>query len=572
MKKTLKSKQNLLVCIFLIIATFAVYYQVRNHEFIDYDDNIHVFENPHVREGLTPGSIVWAFTATQGVLWHPVTWLSFMVDYELFGLNPGWYHLINIFFHIANTLLLYLFLRYVTGALWRSAFIAALFALHPLHVESVAWVTERKDVLSIFLMMIALLIYVKYAERPSLKRYFLIFLFFVLGLMAKPMIVTFPFVLLLLDYWPLGRFKTGESGRKPMTTESLTHKYKRVTNLQLILEKIPFFALSAARSIFTFFEVEIGLTLYPVGSISMVHRITNAIVSYAVYIGKMFWPCNLAIFYPHRGSSLPVWQVVCAGFFLIVVTVMVIRLARRFPYLPVGWFWYIGTLVPVIGLGEKAIADRYTYLPIIGLFIIIAWGIQDISARWSHRKMILSLSAGIVLAALMVSSWLQVRLWKDSVTLFEHSLNVTEDNFVLQYGLAQTLRRQGKIDEAVTHYKEALRIHPEFFEPNDALGSILAQRGDLDQAIKYFYEAVRINPYNPQVLSNLGLALGMQGRLDEAISYYRKALKINPNLASTHYNLGYALKLQGKTEEAEVHFREAARLQQKMTRSDNNRN
>ncbi len=566
MKKTSKLKQNLLVCILLIVATFVVYGQVRNHEFIDYDDNTHVFENPHVREGLTPESIIWAFTATQGVLWHPLTWLSFMVDYELFGLNPGWYHLVNVLFHIANTLILFLFLRYITGALWRSAFVAALFALHPLHVESVAWVTERKDVLSIFFMMLAMWMYVKYAERPSVKKYFLILLFFVLGLMAKPMIVTFPFVLLLLDYWPLGRFKTGEGGRKSMTGEPLTHRYKRITNYQLIMEKIPFFALSAARSIFTFFEVEIGLTLYPVGSISMVHRITNAIVSYVVYIGKMFWPNRLAIFYPHKGANLPVWQVVFAGLFLIGVTVIVIRLARRFAYLPVGWFWYIGTLVPVIGLGEKAMADRYTYMTVIGLYVIIAWVVHDISARWGHRRMILILSAGIVLTSLAINSWLQVRLWKDSVTLFEHSLNVTEDNYVLHYGLGQTLRRQEKIDEAVIHYKEALRIHPEFYEPNDALGSILAQRGDLDQAIKYFREAVRINPYDPQVLSNLGLALGMQGRLDEAVSYYRKALKINPNLARTHYNLGYALNLQGKTGEAEIHFREATRLQQEMTR------
>ena len=566
MKKTSKLKQNLIVCILLFIATFAVYSQVRNHEFIDYDDNTHVFENPHVREGLTSESIIWAFTATQGVLWHPLTWLSFMADYELFGLNPGWYHLTNVFFHIANTLILFLFLRYITGALWRSAFVAALFALHPLHVESVAWVTERKDVLSIFFMMLAMWIYVKYAERPSLKKYFLILLFFVLGLMAKPMIVTFPFVLLLLDYWPLGRFRIGKGGRKSITGELLTHRYKRITNRQLILEKIPFFAFSLARSIFTFFEVEIGLTLYPLGSIPLRHKITNAIVSYVVYIGKMFWPNHLAIFYPHKGASLPVWQVVFAGLFLIGVTVIVIRLARRFPYLPVGWFWYIGTLVPVIGLGEKAMADRYTYMPIIGLFVIIAWVVQDISTRWSHRKIILTLSAGIILTALMIGSWFQVSFWKDSVTLFEHSLDVTEDNYVLHYGLAQTLRRQGKIDEAVFHYKEALRIHREFYEPNDALGSISAQRGDLNQAIKYFHEAVRINPYDPQVLSNLGLALGMQGRLNEAVSYYRKALKINPNLARTHYNLGYALKLQGKTEEAEIHFREAARLQQEIVR------
>ena len=392
-------RRDVLVCLFLIITTFAVYWQVHNHDFINLDDDLYITENDQVQKGLSRESVVWAFTTTHAANWHPLTWLSHMVDFQLYGLNPKGHHLTNVFFHLLNTLLLFFVLQRMTGALWRSGFVAALFALHPLHVESVAWVAERKDVLSTLFWLLTIWAYTWYVERPRRTRYLLTLLTFTLGLMAKPMLVTLPFVLLLLDYWPLGRFQVGQldtalsaPGQASLSTRSVWSQ-----TLRLIWEKAPFFALAAASSIVTFLVQKGGGAVRPWERFPITIRIANGLVSYVKYMGKMIWPSDLAVFYPHPGASLPIWQAVAAGLLLLSISIAAIRLAKNHPYLAVGWLWYLGTLVPIIGfvqVGGQALADRYTYVSLIGLFIIIAWGVSDIVAKWRYQRVVFIIAAG----------------------------------------------------------------------------------------------------------------------------------------------------------------------------------
>ena len=414
---------NILVCLFLVIATLAVYWQVQNHNFVNYDDNLYIYNNRHVQSGLTIENIIWAFT--DGTLisnyWHPLTWISHILDFQLYGMNAGGHHLTSLLFHIANTLLLFLVINKMTGHLWRSAFIAALFALHPLHVESVAWISERKDVLSTFFGLLTMLVYAYYAERPGLSRYFLVLLFFVMGLMSKPMLVTLPFVLLLMDYWPLGRLQLGQA----INPSSI--KIKKTSASLLIGEKIPLFVLSAIASIAAYFTQSIGGTVTSMNLDLINIRIPNALVSYVSYIGKMIWPNRLGVFYPHPGI-LPIWQVIGAGTLLVSLSVLFFRWGRKFPYLPVGWFWYIGTCVPIIGIvqiGSFAMADRYTYVPLIGLFIIIAYGIPELVAQWRYRKIWFATLTTAFFMILMTTTWKQVGYWENSITLFEHTQKTT---------------------------------------------------------------------------------------------------------------------------------------------------
>lgn len=401
MERFFNIRRDWLIYICLILATLAVYWQVGAHEFVYYDDDIYVSQNRHIQSGLTSQSIAWAFTATHASNWHPLTWLSHMLDYELFGLDSGRHHLTNVFFHIANTLLLFIVLRGMTGESRRSGFVAALFALHPLHVESVAWLSERKDVLSTFFWMLTMWSYAKYAERPSAGRYAPIVAFFILGILSKPMIVTLPFVLVLLDYWPLRRIQLDDAGGS----------WRSLVDFRLILEKTPLFALAAASSIVTFIAQRAG------GSVkSLVHfpldvRVANALVSYFAYIGKMFYPFHLAVLYPHPGRP-PLWQIAGAGALFISISALAVRGFRRHTNVSVGWFWYVGTLVPVIGfvqVGNQAMADRYTYIPFIGIFVIIAWGVPELAKRWPRLKVGTVPAAAMVLAVLFVTTFFQVR-------------------------------------------------------------------------------------------------------------------------------------------------------------------
>ncbi len=563
-----------LICLFLIVAILAVFWQVRSHEFLKYDDQIYVTDNPPVKAGLTLKGVIWAFSATHAGHWHPLTWLSHMLDCQLYGLKPAGHHLTSLVFHIASTLLLFLVLRQTTGALWRSGFVAALFALHPLRVESVVWAAERKDVLSTFFWMLTMWAYVRYAERPGLKRYLFILLWFVLGLLSKPMLVTLPFVLLLVDYWPLGRFQFGQPSGHPRsnTAKSKGAGDQRSFVLRLVLEKVPFLALAAVSSFLTFLAARGGGAVTSLEFLPLESRVANALVSYVSYIGKMIWPHHLAVFYPYP-DALPLWQAAGAGLLLGCVSLLVILGARRRPYLMAGWLWYVGTLVPVIGLlqvGEQAMADRFTYVPLIGLFVMIAMGVPDILSGWRYRKIVMALSAGLVLSILMIVTWLQVGYWQNGVTLFEHSLEVTANNHISQFSLGIALNDQGKAQEAIAHYTEALRFRPDNLEAHYNLGVVLGQQGKNEEAIAHLTKALQIKPDHANARNNLGVILAGQGKNQEAIGHYTEALRIDPNNAYAHNNLGLILAQQGRNQEAIVHYNEALRIEPDYAEVHNN--
>jgi Tfp pilus assembly protein PilF len=565
---------ELLISLFLIVATFAVFGHVQNHAFLNFDDNAYVTENRQVQSGLTPEGVTWAFTTMYAANWHPLTWLSHMLDCQLYGLNPSGHHLTNLVFHIASTLLLFLVLKRMTGALWRSGIVAALFALHPLHVESVAWVAERKDVLSTFFWMLTMWTYIRYIDRPKLNRYLLVLLFFTLGLLSKPMLVTLPFVLLLLDYWPLRRFQFGQLSEncKSPTSKSMNPGDQKSIALHLFWEKAPFFVLCAASSILTIFAQQKGGAVVPLEYYPFESRIANALVSYVSYVEKMIWPRHLAVFYPYQ-EMLPIWKIVGSGLLLIGVSVLVIRAARRRPSLVVGWLWYLGTLIPVIGLvqvGGQAMADRYTYVPLIGLFIMIVWSVPDILAGWRYRKVVLSMSAGLLLSLLMIVTTLQVTHWQNNITLFEHSLDVTSNNYLSHTNLGLALGHQGRIQEAIDHLAESLRIKPDFAETHNGMGVALGHQGRYQEANDHFAEALRIKPDYEEAYSNLGALLLRQGKNEEAIVYFNEALRIKPDYAEVHNNLGTLLSRQGKNQEAIAHYAEALRIKPDFAEIHNN--
>ena len=574
----------LLIYVVLALATFIAYEQVRNHDFISYDDDKYVCENQHVIDGLTSDSIRWAFTTNRASNWHPLTWLSHMLDCQLFGLNAGWHHLTNVLFHIVNTLLLFAVLKRMTGAFWCSVFVASAFALHPLHVESVAWIAERKDVLSGFFWMLTIWAYVRYTERPGINRYLLTLLTFALGLMAKPMLVTLPFVLLLLDYWPLGRLQwaSKDTGRNLPPAESAGLNRRVSSTFHLVVEKIPLFVLSAASSVVTCIAQQSGGSMMLIERLPLKFRIINAMTSYLGYIVKMFYPTRLAVFYPYPET----FHMSAVALLLIGILVLLNRWAHRRPWLIVGLLWYFGTLVPVIGLvqvGSQAMADRYTYLPSIGIFIIVAWGVAELSAKWRYRKIILGVLAGLILAVLVICTRAQVKYWKNDFTLFKHTLSVTRKNYVMHFNYGVVLREKGRLDEAVIQFRRALQIKPNHSEirydigytlalqgklkeavseyrkflqiiPDDLdvhnnLGSVFLRQGKIDEAIACFKEALRLEPACPEALNNLGMALGEQGKLDEAIKYFTEALRVKPDFAEARSNLRRAQVLRDKRDE-----------------------
>jgi len=418
---------KIIICIFLVLATATIYSQVQDHEFVSFDDPIYI-QNPNVKAGFTSESVKWAFTTMNSEDWHPMTWLSHMLDYQLYGLHPKGHYLTNLFLHISSVLILFIVLLRMTGALWQSGFVAAMFALHPLNVESVAWIAERKNVLSTLFWLLTMWAYIHYAEKPTVKRYGLVFLFFTLGLMSKPMLVTLPFVLLLLDYWPLRRLKFEQERGGNEISEKNTARRSEV--FRLVLEKIPLFLLTTGLSIVTFLaEKSTGAIAE---NLTFSTRLTNAMVSYLEYLGKMIWPSGLSILYPHPGNALPVWQGILCGMVLVGITIISIRLIRKVPYFAVGWFWYLGTLVPVIGIvqvGGQAMADRYAYVPLIGIFIIAAWGVPELISKWRYKEKVLSISVGIIIPTLLVTTWWQVSHWKNSITIYKHAIRVTDKKY-----------------------------------------------------------------------------------------------------------------------------------------------
>jgi tetratricopeptide (TPR) repeat protein len=523
----------------LVGLVLAVYWQVRGFGFLNYDDTEYVTRNPVVLRGLTWDGVAWAFSGFRVSNWHPVTWLSHMTDVELFGPSPGAHHLVNVAFHAANVVLLFALLRRATGATWRSAMVAALFGIHPLHVESVAWVSERKDVLSTFFLFLALLAWVRFARRRSATTYVAALLLVAMGLLAKPMVVTAPFLLLLLDAWPLGRL--------PVATASAFRKGL----WPLVLEKLPFFALAAVASGVTWLAQSAGGGASAVSPIGPWPRVANALVSYLRYPALAAWPEGLASFYPHPATiraDTPLLPPLIAAAALLAVTAWVVRERMSRPYLAWGWFWYLGTLLPVIGIlqvGGQAMADRYTYVPLVGLLVAVVWGLADVAgARRVPRSVVAVAGAGVV-AAFSVASWRQAGFWRDSVTLHERSLAVTESNWKAAQGLCDALLDLGRTREALAACEASIRMLPTFPEAWQTAGVVLARSGDSAAAISYFRKALELRPDYFNAHRNLGSAFGNLGDYGRAASHFQEALRIRPDDPEALEYLAIALRRGG---------------------------
>ena len=531
-----------LICLALAILTVITFWSLKDCGFINLDDNGYVYENAYVQSGLNANSIGQAFSSElmeKSSNWHPITWLSLRLDYQFFGLNPSGYHLINLLFHVMNTILLFLILRRMTKTLWPSAFVACLFAIHPLHVESVAWIAERKDVLSTFFWMLTMGAYSYYVENRGFRRYSFVLLFFILGLMAKPMLVTLPFVLLLLDYWPLQRFQE----TKPADPE-----YKWSLIYPLFLEKVPLFVLAIISSIVTYIAQQKGGAVSSIEVLSLGARIENAFISYIAYIEKMVWPRNLAVLYPYPGFLVP-WQVLGSVLLLIAITVAIFWMVKRSPYLATGWLWYIGTLVPVIGIvqvGGQAMADRYTYVPLIGLFIMLAWGVPELLKKWNYRKEILLASSALSILCFSIITWTQVGYWQNSITLFDHTLKVTDYNWHIYNNRGVANRHLGNYRQAIEDYGRAIEIKPGYEEAYINRGNVYRDLGNYKQAIDNFDRGIEIKPDDAAAYINRGVAYSGLGNYKQAIEDYDRGIEIKPGYyAEAYINRGVAYLNQG---------------------------
>jgi protein O-mannosyl-transferase len=592
-----------LIFLSLAILTVITFWSLKDCDFINFDDPIYVYENAYVQSGLNWNSIEQAFSFSSELVkksgnWFPVTWLSLLLDYQIFGLNPSGYHLMNLLFHVMNTILFFLIFHRMTNSLWPSTFVAALFAIHPLHVESVAWITERKDVLSTFFWMLTMGAYSDYVEHPGFRRYFLVLLFFVLGLMAKPMLVTLPFVLLLLDYWPLQRFgeitgmnskasfgnrfrsklrginpsaardnSTNASNFIPSCRDSFSAslirigvstikpadpQYKRSLIYPLLWEKAPLFALSVLSSIVTYIVQQKGGAVASIKAIPPVVRMGNAFVSYIAYIEKMIWPSNLAVFYPYSGLLVP-WQVLVSVFLLIAITLTVIWMVKRTPYLATGWLWYLGTLVPVIGIvqvGSQAMADRYTYIPLIGLFIMVAWGVPDLLKKWKHRKEILLASSILIILCLSIITWKQVMYWQNSIKLYDHALKVTHYNWFVYYSRGSAYADLGNYWQAIEDYDRAIEIEPGYAEAYNNQGVAYGYLGNYKKAIDDCSRAIKIKSDYIYAYYNRGSAYNYLGNYKQAIEDYDRAIKIEPSYSEAYNNRGNAYNSIGNYRQA----------------------
>jgi tetratricopeptide (TPR) repeat protein len=544
------------VCIFLAAIIWVVFGQTLHYGFVNFDDDKYVYENPAVAGGLTLKGIVWAFTRVYAFNWHPVTWISHMLDCQLYGLNPGGHHLTNILLHTAAAILLFLVLREMTGFLWRSAFVATVFAIHPLHVESVAWVAERKDVLSGLFFMLTVGAYVRYARCPgSPARYGLVLLLFALGLMCKPMLVTLPFVLVLLDYWPLNRLGA-DAGAQPVFRLGGWLIPRRP-----ILEKLPMLGLVAASCAATLFAQSKIIRWFE--QVPFRGRVGNALVSCVAYLGQMFWPSGLAVLYPFPAHGWPRWETTLAPILLIAISAGVFDLRKTRPYLLVGWLWYLVMLAPVIGIlqvGPQARADRYTYLPQIGLYLLLAWSAADLCAGWRGRRVLLGGGAACALATMILCARAQTSHWRDSESLWTRAIACTSGNFIAHCNLGYALLQTGETGEAIAHFQKAIEINPDSVYALNSLGLALFQNDHVDDAISDYEKALRIKPGYVEAWSNLGNAMRRKGNLDEAIVYYQKALQINPDFAEAHSNLGGAVLQKGDLDQAVACYQKALEI------------
>ncbi len=549
-----RCRKELLVGLALVAGTLAAFWPVVYCGFVNFDDGAYVTENPRVFNGLTRQNVRWALTATYAANWHPLTWMSLQLDATLFGLNPRAFHLTNLALHLGSTLLLFAVLRFMTGAIWRSALLAALFALHPLHVESVAWVAERKDDLSTLFWMLTLLAYAWYSERPGVLRYLLVVVSFALGLAAKPMLVTLPCVLLLLDYWPLRRLRLPGAEDQPTP--------HAVGLRRLVLEKLPLFVLSAA-ACFVTLQAQRG-AVSSLDQLPLRDRLLNVVASYGGYLDKTIWPSGLCVLYPHPFDSLPLWQPILSGLALILFSALAYWQRRSHPYVAVGWLWYLGTLVPVIGLvqvGEQAMADRYTYVPLIGVFLALAWGLPAFLSAYRVGPAAMVFPALLLLVACGVATRAQVWRWRNSVELWEHTLKVTTNNATAQNNLGGALMEEGRNDEAAEHLLLALRLRRGVYpKASHNLGLISARQGDLSAAAAYYLRAIENQPDHAVSLNNLGLVQSWQGRPDKALQSFRSAVQLQPGSARYRFHLACALQMEGDVQAARLEYDEGMRL------------
>lgn len=565
------------VAVGLVAAILAVYWQTFHYGFVAYDDDQYVYENPIVKGGLTAASVAWAFTTFFYANWHPLTWLSYLTDSQMFGINAGAFHVVNVLLHAGAAVFLFLALYRMTRRFWCCAFVAAIFAVHPLHVESVAWVSERKDVLSTFLEMLALLLYARYAESQTVRRYLAVAAVFALALMAKPMLVTFPLVLLLLDYWPLSRFGW------PLNWQKMR---------PAVVEKVPLLALSAIASVLTFAAQRDYGAVVALQHLPLTARLGNAAIGYAAYIGSAIWPENLVVLYP--GVMPSPGSVLLAVVLLLAITVAVLRYAVPRPYLLTGWLWYLGMLVPVIGIiqvGVQSRADRYMYVPIVGLSVMVIW----LAGDWLETRPAIRPAAaaicGVLLLAYTVAAYRQAGYWSDSRTLFEHTIAVTDGNYIIRNNLGVVFAMDSKFSEAETLYRQALAINSEYADGHANLGHVLFKKGDTNGAADQLFEALRLKPDIPAAKADLALVMVMRGDYAQAARYLteslartpdnavnqsnlcfillhlgnaagaiercQQALRIDPNLADGHFNLGNVWVAQGRIDDAKSEFTRA---------------
>jgi protein O-mannosyl-transferase len=565
----MNKKYYYLIVIFLIIASSTTYGRILNNEFVNFDDDKYITENNHIKSGINSESIKWAFSAVVRSNWHPLTWISHMLDWSLFKDIAGGHHLINLLLHIGSVLFLFFFLNRMTKNLWSSAFVAALFALHPLRVESVAWAAERKDVLSMFFGMASIYAYALYAENYKLSRYFFCLALFVFSLMAKPMLVTLPFVLLLLDYWPLQRWQKALNMQILNNTLPLKNKGKQseavsVTEKEipvpvksrghligrLLWEKSPFIFLTIISSIVTLWAQNKGGAVASMKQISFPLRAANAIIAYVSYLGKTFWPVDLAVFYPYE-YSFPFWQILVSCFILTGITIIVVYAIKRMPFLFMGWFWYLGTLVPIIGLvqvGSQAMADRYTYLPSIGITIMLVWGIQLLFPREDIRKKILFPAGIAYLAILSVLSWQQCGYWKNSFELFNHALQVTKDNAMAHNNRGNAYTKFGQYQRAIEDYDKAISLQSNYIIAYYNRGVAYCNLGKDQRAIDDYNEAIRLKPDYTEAYNNRGTAYTKLGQYRLAIEDFNKSLSLKQDYTEAYNNRGIAYLLQGNKE------------------------
>ena len=553
---------------FLAAISVAVFGQTIGYDFVNFDDDLYVYDAPAIQAGVTRQGIALAFTGQHARNWHPLTTISHMLDCQLYGLKPGGHHATNVILHIVAVFLLFRVLWKMTGAVWKSAIVAALFAVHPLHVESVAWVSERKDVLSAVFFLLMLDAYVRYARVPSMPRYLLVVVLFGAGLMSKPMLVSAPVILLLLDYWPLRRFEQRSStiGKARILNSG---KQPRVRQ-RLFLEKIPLLVLSAGSCVVTFVLQKRATGAIP--PLPFLWRVQNAFVSYVIYLWKTLWPTHLAVFYPHPNNTLPTWAVILAGALVLGITVSAIVFRNKRPYVFTGWFWYLVMLVPVIGLvqvGEQGHADRYTYLPHIGLFLLAVWFAADVAAVRESRSRFAIATAAVIILALAWTAFIQASYWRNSETLWTHALDVTSDNDFAHNNLGYLCVDQGELDKAIAHFEAALRIRSRKLDPHYNVGSAfvqmnladaLARKGRPDEALVHYEEAIRLQPNYADAYYNRGNVLFAKGRIDEAMADWEKTLQIQPNDADAHTCIGNALLRQGSPKKAIAHYEKAMAL------------